>query len=519
VSAAAPAPTAFVPHSDAFRVRRFWNWFPLGLTYAFLYMARYNLDVAKGSLGGLLDEKQFGDITGYGNWVYGLAFLLNGPLTDRFGGKFALLVSALGSAAANLAMGWYVQRALGGAHADSAALANGLTWLYCANMYFQSFAAVSIVKVNSAWFHVRERGSFSGIFGTMISAGIYFAYSGNDKILEWWKSRGAASVAAIGAAPEPTWVVFYAPALLLIAMSIVELFLLRDQPGQAGFADFDTGEGRVVDDGERVSSLGVMWRILTHPILLTIALIEFCTGVLRQGVMRWFPILAKQEWKLPSSHFLRSGSFEHAGGAVGIALALGCGVALFFAARRWSGRKRGIAISLGGLACLLPFLLGGGWGGMLFVAGVIGGNLAGWCSDLFFHSRRGPSVAFFYALCLACAIGLALLVNLEGRNQFPIGVLMFVASLSVIGTHGLLSGTATMDFGGKRATGTAVGVIDGFVYLGAGVQAKSLGYLTKSPDYGWSWWPIFLIPFALIGLLLCVRIWHAMPGAVRKGGH
>ena len=34
-------------HSAAFRKRRFLNWFPLGLAYAFLYMGRYNLNVAK----------------------------------------------------------------------------------------------------------------------------------------------------------------------------------------------------------------------------------------------------------------------------------------------------------------------------------------------------------------------------------------------------------------------------------------------------------------------------------------
>ena len=38
-------------HSREYRLRRFWNWFPLGVTYALLYMGRYNLTVAKTSLG------------------------------------------------------------------------------------------------------------------------------------------------------------------------------------------------------------------------------------------------------------------------------------------------------------------------------------------------------------------------------------------------------------------------------------------------------------------------------------
>ena len=32
-------------HSSWFTVRRFINWFPLGMTYSFLYMGRYNLNV------------------------------------------------------------------------------------------------------------------------------------------------------------------------------------------------------------------------------------------------------------------------------------------------------------------------------------------------------------------------------------------------------------------------------------------------------------------------------------------
>ncbi len=36
-------------HSRWFMARRFINWLPLGMTYAFLCMARYNMLVAKGA--------------------------------------------------------------------------------------------------------------------------------------------------------------------------------------------------------------------------------------------------------------------------------------------------------------------------------------------------------------------------------------------------------------------------------------------------------------------------------------
>ena len=77
---------------------------------------------------------------------------------------------------------------------------------------------------------------------------------------------------------------------------------------------------------------------------------------------------------------------------------------------------------------------------------------------------------------LVCAITLA--CTLRG-NQIVVGCIMFMMSLAVIGVHGMLSGTATMDFGGKKAAATATGLVDGFVYLGTGFQAFALGRLTN----------------------------------------
>ena len=50
-------------HSRKFMFRRFVNWFPMGMSYAFLYMARYNLNVTKNALGSLMNKESFGIIT------------------------------------------------------------------------------------------------------------------------------------------------------------------------------------------------------------------------------------------------------------------------------------------------------------------------------------------------------------------------------------------------------------------------------------------------------------------------
>ena len=57
-------------HGPWFLSRRFINWFPLGMTYSFLYMGRYNLTVAKNALGSLMNNEDFGLIFAAGTGVY-----------------------------------------------------------------------------------------------------------------------------------------------------------------------------------------------------------------------------------------------------------------------------------------------------------------------------------------------------------------------------------------------------------------------------------------------------------------
>ena len=155
-------PKVDLGQSKAFQNRRLMNWLPLGLTYAFLYMARYNLTVSKNAFGNLMTNADFGTIFGVGTIVYDFAFVINGPLTDRMGGRRAILIAAAGSALANFGMGLLTYMG----HTSNLVLSFSI--LYGLNMYFQSFGAVAIVKVNSAWFHLRERGTFGGIFGILI---------------------------------------------------------------------------------------------------------------------------------------------------------------------------------------------------------------------------------------------------------------------------------------------------------------------------------------------------------------
>ncbi len=433
-------------HSRAFLVRRFLNWFPMGLTYALLYFGRYNLTVFRNEVGdSLMSKTDFGDIFGVGTVVYACSFLVNGPLTDKIGGRRSILIGAGGVAVMNIAMGLFSWHVLTLDDPSSAPIKTAFTILYAMNMYFQSYGAVSIVKVNSHWFHVRERGGFSGIFGTLIALGLWFAFDWSERVIDLGRGRGPGGI-------DATWWVFLAPAAAILVMFAVEIFILRDRPGQAGHQDFDTGDASSGDTTESTSILEVFKRIFTSRVIMTVALIEFCTGVLRNGIMHWFPFYAKEVLKLGDGHFFRN----H-------------------------------------------------WGLLLTLAGIVGANAAGWTSDKLFGSRRAPAAALLYAMLAAGTVGMWFTLEIP----LGLGIMAVVISTAVIGTHGLLSGTATMDFGGRKGAATAVGLIDGLVYLGTGLQSFCLGRLTEQD---WRWWPVFLFPFSLAGLALLATIWKAVPG-------
>ena len=450
-----------VEHSDAFRRRRVFNWLPLGLTYAFLYMGRYNIKVSQHAFGDIdfngspmMTNGDFATIFFWGTAIYGSSFLVNGPLTDRLGGKFAILVGGGGAAVMNLLMGLvtsaivYDTTLLG---MDREYLAENLTTifsvLYALNMYFQSFGAVAIVKCNAPWFHVRERGVFGAIFGILISLGIYFAFDVGYMIIESMSLEN----------------LFFIPTAFLFVFWFIDILIVRDTPGQAGFDDFDTADASSGDDGPRLGAMDVFKLMLGNPVIVTIASIEFCSGFLRQAIMQWFRSYAKQT---------------------------------------------------NGMLGLQDSFVYDNWGMLLCCAGIMGGVVAGIISDRVFQSRRGPVAAILYGGMLVGSI----IMTFTYQSDF-LPWLVVLMSLCIIGVHGMLSGTASMDFGGKKNVGVAVGIIDGFVYAGTAVMSITYGIILPddtmkdvagNPD-NWFWWPASMIPISLLGLYLSTRIWNAKP--------
>jgi OPA family glycerol-3-phosphate transporter-like MFS transporter len=151
-------------------------------------------------------------------------------------------------------------------------------------------------------------------------------------------------------------------------------------------------------------------------------------------------------------------------------------------------------------------------------AGILGGVFAGVISDQFFGSRRGPVSAVLYGLMVVGSV--LAVVALESPWLGPIFAFM---SMCVIGVHGMLTATASMDFGGRRNAGVAVGIIDGFVYAGTAVMSFTYGAILpvkdEAKDAGaWIAWPVAMVPVAVVGFWLARRVWHAKPKRHVKPG-
>jgi OPA family glycerol-3-phosphate transporter-like MFS transporter len=302
------------------------------------------------------------------------------------------------------------------------------------NNYFQSYSALSLIKVNAGWFHILERGTFSAIFGSMIQGGralVYFIGPILVTLLPW------------------QWV-FFVPSILIGIMVFFTWRNVVDNPEQAGLPPLDVQDASS-GDTEVVSFKYVLKKVFTSPVMLTIAVAEFCTGFVRHGFEQWFPRYMTEARHLP----LDSAIFRSSTGGI-------------------------------------------------LLAGIAGAFAAGTLSDWVFKGRRAPMALCGYGIQVLC---LAIIASAPSIGWV---IAAFVGnSFAISAVHSMLSGTASMDFGGKKAAATAAGLFDGMQYIGGSAVGVGMGWLLDK--YGWSSWAPSMIGFSAIGLLLMVPLWNSRP--------
>src|SRR5689334_13756483 len=96
-----------VQHPPGFRPRRGLNWAFIGLLYTSYYMCRYNFPIANSAI-----STEFGFSTGDMGWIitinllaYGLGQIINGLITDKIGGRKAMLIGAAATITMNILFG------------------------------------------------------------------------------------------------------------------------------------------------------------------------------------------------------------------------------------------------------------------------------------------------------------------------------------------------------------------------------------------------------------------------------
>jgi len=269
----------FAAHPPGFRRRRGLNWAFIGLLYTSFYMCRYNLPLA----GGVIRREfgfsraQLGTIITTQLLAYACGQIINGLLTDRFGGKRAMLIGATGTIVMNILFG--------------VASFWGLLSLFIVirgiDGYLQAFGSPGMVKINAAWFRHTERGSFAGIFGFMINLGRFGINNLGAALLAGFIFLGLIRI------PPLHWRwLFWVPAGIALVVGTCMALIVKDTPEEAHFPPVNPHEeigGRV-----QVKVSAVFKIIATNPVVWIIACAYACTGAVRQGIDQWFPLFMRE---------------------------------------------------------------------------------------------------------------------------------------------------------------------------------------------------------------------------------
>ncbi len=442
--------------APGFRLRRFRNWFFVGLLYAGYYLCRYNLGIVAPEL-----KEEYGFSNQDYGWInsardggYAVGQFINGLLADGLGGKQSMAAGAILTIVLNLAF-WQTS------FSSIAWILTAFIILRLFDGYSQAFGAPGMLKINAAWFERRERGWFSGVFGGMIQLGAIGVGQLGALLLVGF------TIPLVGIAVHALdWrSMFIVPPAILGVILVLAWFNIKNHPEQAGYRikhDDDDHESAAPDQ-QKLPLRVVFRRIAGNPLAWINAGAYFCTGFVRRALEAWWVLYLLKVWDAD-----KTSSYYHA---------------LVFA---------------------LP------------ISAFVGSFGAGVVSDLFFRGRRSPVAAVLYGVETVAI--LAAMIALSGNaaaTPWLACVLLTVISLTCNSSHSIIGAAAVMDLGGRRMAGFACGVIDSFQYFGAILAGFLLGGLIDK--YGWSALFASMLPFSLFGALLMTLLWWNTRGRDVRG--
>jgi OPA family glycerol-3-phosphate transporter-like MFS transporter len=319
--------SVFAPHPPGFRSRRGLNWAFIGLLYTSFYMCRYNLPLASSEIRNELgfSKAQIGSVITTALLAYACGLIVNGLLTDRLGGKRAMLIGAAGTITMNVTFG--------------VASFWGLLWLFVLirgiDGYLQAFGAPGMVKINAAWFRHSERGGFAGIFGFMINLGRFGINNLGAALLAGFVFLGLIRI------PPLHWRwLFWVPAGIALVVAICMALIVKDTPEQAGFPPVNPHEetgGHV-----QIRVLDVFKIIATNPVVWIVACAYACTGAVRQGIDQWFPLFMREVHHVD----FQSAQFQILAASIPFVASVGSLISGFVSDKLFHGRRAPVAAFL-----------------------------------------------------------------------------------------------------------------------------------------------------------------------------
>lgn len=216
----------------------------------------------------------------------------------------------------------------------------------------------------------------------------------------------------------------------LALLLLLNLVLLKETPDHLGLPEPPPNPANLfAADGEAAKPITVASLLTTFvksPLFWVVCLLSFGVTILRETFNLWTPTYFTQ--------------------AVGLSVAD-------------AAHKSALFPLFGGLSVLL----------------------AGYLSDCLGKTGRA-SVIVYGMLLTAAALGVLAFGEFGGSQTIPV-VLVALVAFVMIGPYSYLAGAIALDFGGKRGSATASGLIDGVGYLGGVLAGNSVAGI--SVMWGW----------------------------------
>lgn len=390
------------------------------------------------------------------NLAVAMPYIIRDMVRDGYDPDYARV--ALGTVASVGVFAYAIGKFVAGAAADllggRRSFLVGMGGSIACTMLFALSGTLPIFTV--AWVFNRIFQS-SGWVGMVKLSSRWFSYSSYGTVMGIlslsYLFGDAASRAFMGALLEAgfDWAgVFFIAASILLILLLLSMWLLRESPADIGEREPHASPTSLfADEGDTatVEKFGmVLRRLLRSTSFLSICALSLGFTLIRETFNTWTPL-----------YFTQSAGLSPATAAQSSAL--------------------------------FPLL-----GGISVV-------LAGILSDRLGASGRA-AVIFIGLLFTATTLLVLGWVDLRGSQWLPV-VLVAVTGFVMIGPYSYLGGAIALDLGGKQASATAAGIIDGIGYLGGVLAGDTFARL--SIRFGWD---------GAFGVLAAVAILSCVPATL-----